>query len=85
MWQFRGIRHGQEPPKRRMLRLGIDSGNGVENGPFFALERADLAHWKGRTQSAPPGTTQFTEYRQPEQYHTDRWIVNAVTFYLTFC
>jgi len=33
----------------------------------------------------PRGTNQFTECRQPEQYHTDRWIVNKVTFYLTFC
>jgi hypothetical protein len=31
------------------------------------------------------GTNQFTEWSRPDQYDTDRWIVNKVTFYLTFC
>jgi len=31
------------------------------------------------------GTNQFTEWSWPDQYDTDRWIVNKVTFYLTFC
>lgn len=31
------------------------------------------------------GAYQFTEYRPGAAYHMDRWIVNKVTFYLTFC
>jgi len=28
---------------------------------------------------------QFTESARRPAYHTDPWIVNKVTFYLTFC
>jgi hypothetical protein len=36
-------------------------------------------------QSQGDAADQFTESGRLAAYHTDRWIVNKVTFYLTFC
>jgi hypothetical protein len=85
-WRSRG-----KTPLACAIQARDDSELGLQVAMLRQLQR-EIPQKTGNSPSSdyvsrsfPRGTNQFTERRQIHQYHTDRWIVNKVTFYLTFC
>jgi len=68
-----------------MIRALVAGRNDARFRAHIRPKPDKLTSFENRVDVCARGTNQFTEWQWPYQYDTDRWIVNKVTFYLTFC